>query len=58
MLLGLKAQNIFFSTLPNCVSRHTDLINELSGINCEIVSLRPTALLEVILYVEKKLNDK
>ena len=33
-------------------------MNELTCINGEIVSLRPTALLEVILYDDKKLNDK
>ena len=34
------------------------LMNELNSINCEIVSLRPTALLEVIVYGDKMLNDK
>ena len=34
------------------------MMNELSSISSEIVSLRPTALLEVILYADKKLNDK
>ena len=33
-------------------------MNELSSINCGIVSLRPSALLEVILYSDKMLNDK
>ena len=33
-------------------------MNELNSINCEIVSLRPTPLLEVILYGDKMLNDK
>ena len=33
-------------------------MNELSSINCEIVSLRPTALLELILYGNKMLNEK
>ena len=34
-------------------------MDERSSINCEIVSLRPSALLEVILYGgDKKLNDK
>ena len=33
-------------------------MNELSSINCEIVSLRPSPLLEVILYGDKMLNDK
>ena len=33
-------------------------MNELSSINCGIVSLRPSALAEVILYGDKTLNDK
>ena len=33
-------------------------MNELNSINCKIVSLRPTALLHLILYGDKKLNDK
>ena len=31
-------------------------MNELSSINCELVSVRPTALLEVILYGDKMLK--
>ena len=33
-------------------------MNELSSINCGIVSLRPNALLKVIVYGDKMLNDK
>ena len=33
-------------------------MNELSSINRETVSLRPTGLLEVILCDDKMLNDK
>ena len=33
-------------------------MNELSSISCKKVSLRPTVLLEVILYSNKKFNDK
>ena len=33
-------------------------MNKLSSINCEIVSLRPNALLEINLYGYKTLNDK
>ena len=33
-------------------------MNELSSINCETVSRRPTTLIEVILYDDKILNDK
>ena len=40
------------------MSFHIGLMNELSSINCKIVSLRPTALLHLILYGDKKLNDK
>ena len=36
----------------------TDLMNELSSIDCGIVSLRPTALLEVILHGDKMLDVK
>ena len=32
-------------------------MNELSSINSGIISLRPSALLEVILYGDKMLND-
>ena len=34
------------------------IIISLCTINCEIVSPRPTAILEVILYGNKMLNDK
>ena len=33
-------------------------MNELISINCGIVSLRPSAPLEAILYGDKMLNDK
>ena len=33
-------------------------MNELNSINCGIVSPRSSALLEVILYGDKMLNDK
>ena len=33
-------------------------MNELHSINCEIVSFIPSALLEVILYCDKTLNNK
>ena len=32
-------------------------MNELSGINSGIISLRPSALLEVIIYRDKMLSD-
>ena len=40
------------------MSFSTALMNELNSIICEIVSLRPTTLLEAIVYGDKKLNDK
>ena len=33
-------------------------MNELSSINCVIISLRSSAILEVIIYGDKMLNDK
>ena len=33
-------------------------MNELSSINCVIISPRSSAILEVILYGDKMLNDK
>ena len=33
-------------------------MNDLSSINCGITSLRPSALLAVILYRDKMLNDE
>ena len=50
--------NPFFLCCQNYASFSIALINELSNINCEIISLRPTALLEVIFYGDKRLNDK
>ena len=48
----------FFLRCQNYVSFRTALVNELSSINSGIISLRPSALLEVILYGDKMLNDK
>ena len=45
----------FFLRCQSYLSFRTALMNELSSINCEIVSLRPTALLVVILYGDKSL---
>ena len=50
--------NPFFLCCQNYASFSIALINELSNINCEIISLRPTALLEAIFYGDKRLNDK
>ena len=58
MLLRLKAQIIFFLRCQTYVSFRTALLNVLSSINYGIVSLRPSALLEVILYGDKMFNDK
>ena len=56
--LETKSTEHFFLNCQNYVSLRTALMNELSNINCEIVSLRPSPLLEVILYGDKMLNDK
>ena len=48
----------FFLRCLNYALFHTDLMNELSSINRETVSLRPTGLLEVVLCGDKMLNDK
>ena len=48
----------FFLRCQNYVSFRITVMNESSSVNCEIVSLRPIALLEVILYGDKMLNDK
>ena len=50
--------SFFFLQCQYYVSFLTALLNKLRSINYEIVSLRPTALAEVILYGDKKLNDK
>ena len=52
--LKLKAWIIFFSRYQNYAFLWTTLMNELSSINSEIVSLRPTTHLEVIIYGSKK----
>ena len=46
-----------FLRCQNYVSFRTALMNELSSINSGIISLRSSALLEVILYGDKMLND-
>ena len=54
--LDTESTDHFFLRCLNYVSFCKALTNELSSINCEIFSLRPPALLEVILYGDKKLN--
>ena len=56
--LETESTEHFFLRCQNYVSLRTALRNELSSIDCEIVSLRPSLLLEVILYNDKMLNDK
>ena len=56
--LETESTDHFFLCCQNYVSFGTALMNELSSINCEIVSLRPNALLEINLYDYKTLNDK
>ena len=57
-VLESESTDHFFLRCKNYVSFRTAHVNKLSSINCEIVSLRPSALLEVILYSDKMLNDK
>ena len=56
--LETESTDHFFLSCQNYISFRTFLMNESSSINCEIVSLRPSALLEVILYGGKMFNDK
>ena len=56
--LDTESTDHFFLRCQNYVSFRTALMNELSSINCEILSLGPISLLEVILYGDKMLNDK
>ena len=54
--LETESTDHFFD--QNYVSLRTVLIIKLSSIFCEILSLRPTVLVEVIPYGDKRLNDK
>ena len=56
--LEIESTDHFFLRCQNCVSFRTTLMNELSSINSGIISLRPSALLKVILNGDKMLNDK
>ena len=56
--LETESTDHFFLCCQNYVSFGTALTNELNSINRGIVSLRSSALLEVILYDDKMLNDK
>ena len=47
--LATESTDHFFLRCQNYVSFRTALMNEFSSVNCEIVSLTPSALLEVIL---------
>ena len=55
--LETECTDHFFLRCQKYVSFRTALMNELSSINSGIISLRPSALLEVILYGDKMLND-
>ena len=55
--LETESTDHFLLCRQNYISFYTALMNELSSIHCEIVSLKPTAFLEVIQYGDKKLND-
>ena len=52
-----KSTDYFFLRCQNCVSFHTALMSELSSLISGIISLRPSALLEVIRHGDKMLND-
>ena len=54
--LETESTDHFFLRCQDYVSFSTTLMNELSSINCGIVSLRPSSLLEVTLYGDKMLN--
>ena len=56
--LEAESTDHFLQRCQNYVSFRTALMKELSSINSGIVSLRPIALLKVILYGDKMLNDK
>ena len=53
----IKSIDYFFLRCQNCVSFLTALMSELSSIISGIISLRPSALLEVIRHGDKMLND-
>ena len=55
--LETESTDHFFLRCQDYVSFHTALMNELISINYGKISLRPSALLEVILYGNKMLND-
>ena len=55
--LETESTDHFFPRCQNYVSFRTALMNELSSVNSGINSLRPSALLEVILYGDKTLSD-
>ena len=55
--LETECTDHFFLRCQKYISFRTALMNELSSINSGIISLRPSALLEVILYGDKMLSD-
>ena len=55
--LETESADHFFLRCKNYVSFRTVFMDELNSINSEIISLRPSALLEVTLYGDKMLND-
>ena len=56
---ALETESIyhFFLRCQNYVSFRTALMNQFSSINSGLISFRPSAVLEVILYGDKMLND-
>ena len=55
--LETESTEYFFLRCQNYVSLRTALMKELTSINCEIVSLRPSSLLEVVLYGDKMVKS-
>ena len=55
--LETESTDYFFLRCQNYVSFRTVFMNELNSINSGIISLRPSALLEVTLYGDQMLND-
>ena len=55
--LEAESTDLFFLCCQNYLSFRTAIMNELRSINSGIFSLRPSALLEVILYGDKMLSD-
>ena len=56
-VIATESKNHFFLCCKNYVSFRTTLMNKLISIDCQIVSLKLTTPLEVIIYGNKMLLD-